>query len=280
MAEEIKITESDVYAANIFLGAAVPLLRVICESEPKYGDKFKGKFFVFQMSALYDGVPGGKIATHFVVEDGKWTCKALEVHESPDVEFQFANLRKLNIFMSGKGMPLPRIKGASKLGLLISLLGALLRMAGLMQATTMPVSDADKKLLTKLYFYLLPNGISRLSKMGQPDVLKVTSVSPDRVYALVVNGDDELQSWVRMKEGQTSSGRGASKRGIPFLSMEFRDPASALGILMNIDNMMDSIETGKLLINGAPEFGDLVGDLMFKVAYYAQGEFLVKEKLL
>jgi len=273
-----KVTQNDVCAAHVFLGAAVPLLRVVCESEPKHGDKFKGKFFVFQMSALWDGIEGGKLATHFIVEDGKWTVKALEVHPNPDVELEFSDLRKFNIFMAGKGMPMPKIRGMSKLGILLPVMGALLRMAALMGAKTKPEKEDDKRLLVKLFFYLLPNGISRLNKLGDPVVRKSTGTSPDRVYALLVVGEPDLYSWIRMKEGQTSSGRGESKRGKPFLSMEFRDCDAALGILMNTDGMIDSISQGKLLVNGAPEFGDMIGDLLFRVAFFAQGQYLDAEK--
>ena len=49
MAKEVKITQDDLYAARIFFYSALPLLKVIAESEPKYGDKFKGKSFVYNI---------------------------------------------------------------------------------------------------------------------------------------------------------------------------------------------------------------------------------------
>ncbi|MGI6229040.1 MAG: hypothetical protein ACOYIN_05370, partial [Christensenellales bacterium] len=135
MANEIKITQDDRYAAGIFFYSALPLLRVIVESEPKFAAKFKGKSFVFQVSAACEGEPGGKMATHFVIEDGVFTVKVGKAHESPDLEFAFPDLRKFAIFFSGKGMPFPKIKGMSKLGYLIPILMTLLRMAALLQAT-------------------------------------------------------------------------------------------------------------------------------------------------
>ncbi|MDR0751897.1 MAG: hypothetical protein LBF12_04870 [Christensenellaceae bacterium] len=278
MANEVKITQSDRYAAGIFFYAAIPLLKVICESEPKYGDKFKGKSFVFQISAADPEAPNGKLATHFVVEDGAWTTHVGEVHEKPDVEFTFPNLRKFVIFFTGKGMPLPKIKGLFKLGILVPVLMALLRMAGLMQAKEKPLNLPDQIMLCKLFLYLLPNGISRLNKMGHPDIKAVTESSPDRAFALIIDGYPDLQSWLRIKAGKSMSGRGEYKRCKPFLAMKFKNPSLALDILMSKADMVAYIREEKLFIDGAPEFGGTIGGLMFKVAYYAQGEYLAVEK--
>ncbi|MDR0697375.1 MAG: hypothetical protein LBF68_07605 [Christensenellaceae bacterium] len=278
MAKDVKITQSDRYAAGIFFYAAIPLLKVICESEPKYGDKFKGKSFVFQISAADADAPNGKLATHFVVENGVWTTHVGEVHEKPDVEFAFPNLRKFVIFFTGKGMPLPKIKGLCKLGILVPVLMALLRMAGLMQAKEKPINLPDQIMLCKLFLYLLPNGISRLNKMGHPDIKAVTDNSPDRAFALIIEGYPDLQSWLRIKTGKSMSGRGEYKRCKPFLAMKFKNPSLALDILMSKADMVAYIREEKLFIDGAPEFAGTVGGLMFKVAYYAQGEYLVVEK--
>ncbi|MDR2267024.1 MAG: hypothetical protein LBE09_05520 [Christensenellaceae bacterium] len=279
MANEIKITQSDKYAAGIFFYAAIPLLKVICESEPKYGNKFKGKSFVFQISAACEDAKGGKMATHFTVENGVWTTHAGEVHEKPDIEFAFPNLRNFAIFFSGKGMPLPKIVGMFKhFGLFTGILGALLRMSKLMQAKDKPTNLADQIMLCKLYLYLLPNGMSRLNKMGHPDIKVVTDSSPDRAYALIIEGYPELQSWLRIKAGKSMSGRGEYKRCKPFLAMKFKNPSLALDILMSKADMVEYIREGNLFIDGAPEFGGTIGGLMFKVAYYAQGTYLDVEK--
>ena len=70
MAKEVKLSQDDFYAARVFFNAALPLLKVIAENEPKYSQKFQGKSFVFQVSAKCDQVEGGVMGTHFVVEDG------------------------------------------------------------------------------------------------------------------------------------------------------------------------------------------------------------------
>ncbi|MDR2046681.1 MAG: hypothetical protein LBP79_02020 [Clostridiales bacterium] len=282
MAEEVKITQGDLYASRIFFYAAVPLLKVVCESEAKFGDKFKGRNFVFQISALYDGEgsENGKMGTHFVVEDGVWTTQAGKVHENPDVELCFSNLRKFNVFFAGKGMVsvLPKMKGVFKnFGIFKDILTALLRMAGLMQAKDKPEKLEDQIMLCKLYLYLLPNGISQLNKMGHPDIKAVTENSPDRTYALIIEDYPELQSWLRMKMGKSMSGRGEYKRCKPFLAMKFKNPSLALDIMMSKADMVAYIREEKLFVDGAPEFAGVVGGLLFKVAYYALGEYLAAE---
>ncbi|MEG1017359.1 MAG: hypothetical protein RSE36_06065, partial [Oscillospiraceae bacterium] len=66
------VTQNDLYAARIFFNSALPLLKVVVESKPELAKKFAGKSFVFQVSALYDKAESGKMATHFVVKDGKF----------------------------------------------------------------------------------------------------------------------------------------------------------------------------------------------------------------
>ena len=267
------ITQEDKYAAGIFFNAALPLLKVIAESEPKYGEKFKGKSFVFQVSAI-TGENGEKTATHFVVEDGVWNVFVNKVHDNPDLEFIFSNLRKFVIFFSGKGMPLPKIKGISKLGIFVPILLTLLRMAGLLQAKNPPQKDFDKELLVKLYFYLLSVGISQLNKMGHPEVKAFTEPSPDRAYAYAVIGYPELQAWLRIKAGNSKAGRGEYPRCKPFLTMKFDNTVHALDILMSKGDMIEYMKEGYLIIEGAPEFGGTLGALMMLVGYYAQGQYL------
>ena len=161
------------------------------------------------------------MGTHFVVEDGKWTTYIGKVHEAPDVEFAFPDLKKFIIFFAGKGMPLPKIKGLTKLGILVPVLMTLLRMAGLLQATEIPKKPEDQEMLVRLYFYLLVTAMSQLNKAGHPAFKAVTEHSPDRCYALKVSGYPELQSYIRMKQGNTKAGRGEYPRCKPFLTMIF-----------------------------------------------------------
>ena len=57
---------------------------------------------------------------------------------------------------------------------------------------------------------------------------------------------------------------------MPFFTMKFRDLDSALGILMSIDDMLESVRQGKLIMEGAPEFGAQIGEYMLTVGGYAK----------
>lgn len=274
MTEKTVITQDDLYAARIFFNCAIPLLKVIVESCPEIEKKFKGKNFVFQISAKYDGADNGKLATHYVVKDGKFETHVSECHEKPDIELEFSDVKKFITFFSGKGMPLPKMKGIVKnLGTFISLLMALLKMAGLLQATEPPKTEEEQALLVKLFFYLLPNGISQLNKAGHPQIHEWALSSPDRAYAFAVTGYDELNSYIRVKEGNTKSGRGVYPRCKPFLTLRFDNPIHALGILLGTGDMIDFISKGFLTVEGAPEFAAIVGDFMFLVGDYAKANY-------
>ncbi len=284
------ITQKDLYAARIFLYSALPLLKVIATDEEKYAAKFSGKSFIFQVSVaipederefVAKTVPvdaaKGVIATHFVVEDGVWTSHVGEAAENPDVEFAFSTVKKFVLFFTGKALvsALPAMRGIfSHFGVFLSVLLTLLRMAGLLQAKDAPAKLEDQVMLTKLYFYLLPGGISQLNKVGYEPFRNFTSTSPDRAYAYSVAGYPELQSYLRIRKGKSKAGRGAYKRCKAFLTMRFDSPIHALDILMQKGDMLTYMRNGWMAVEGAPEFGATLGDLMMQVGYFAQGGYL------
>lgn len=279
MADKILMTKDDKYALRIFFFSALPLVKVIAETDPKFTSKFQGKSFVFQISVLSEEFKKtGKLATHYIVEDGKWTVVVGQCHAAPDIELEFATVQKFILFFTGKGMPLPKMKGVLKnFGKFVAILLTLLRMAGLLQAKDAPANEFDQTLLVKLYFYLLSSGISQLNKVDNPEVKSFTETSPDRAYAYAVEGYPDLQAWLRICKGESMSGRGEYPRCKPFLTMRFDNPVHALDILMSKGDMIEYIQKGFLTIEGAPEFGGALGNLMMIVGYYAQGQYLDKK---
>lgn len=274
------MTQGDKYALRVFFFAAIPLAKTVAENDPKFAAKFKGKSFTFQISVLDEGFKKtGKLATHFVVTDGKWETHTGETLANPDVELEFSSVDKFILFFTGKGMPLPKMKGVLKhFGLFLNILFTLLRMSSLLQAKTAPEKEEDQDLLVLLYFNLLTTGVSQLNRVEQPDIKAFTNPSPDRVFAFKVTGKEKLQAWLRVRRGETVSGRGECKRCEPFLCMRFDSSASALGILMGTLDMIPAMQVGKLAIDGAPEIGNDFSAQLFKVAYYAQGTYLDDQK--
>lgn len=275
MADVREITQNDLYAARIFFNSALPLLKVIVQDVPSIGKKFAGKSFLFQVSALYDKAEKGKMATYFDVKDGVFTTHVSEVCDKPDIELEFADLHKFITFFSGRGMPLPKLKGCiAHLGVFIALLQALLKMAGLLQATEPPKDEADQKLLVKLYFYLLANGISQLNKAGHEKTHAWTLASPDRAYSFLVDGEPELASYLRIYEGNSKAGHGPYPRCKPFLALRFDSAPHALDILMGKGDMLDYVAKEYLTIDGAPELAGVLSEYMFAVSDFAKGAYL------
>jgi len=271
------MAERDLYASRIFLNAALPLLAVLARDKPSVRSAFAGKSGVVQVSAradtegipAADGVPA-KIGTHFVVEKGIPRCVP-ELHASPDLELEFPTVKALNAFFSGASKKLPRIRGGfKKPGLLVATFSGLLTMASFLGAKTPPKAASDRELLVKLFFYLLSSGISQLNKAGHPAVSKWAKTSPDRVYALSVLGEPELAAYVRVKAGNTKAVRGLYERSKPFFTLAFDSPRSALGTLLGEDEMLAATAAGKIVMQGAPEYGAQLGEFLLLVGSLAK----------
>lgn len=258
-----------IYTNLIFMNAALPLLKTIVEDDPAIRAKFEGVNAIFQVSAMANVEE--KHATHFIVEDGAWTVKLGEYlgDGKIDGELQFSSLEKMNAFFKGQMTALPKFK-IRNLGKFIKFMAALLKMSSLLGLAKTPEDEATQSLLVKLYFYLLSSGISQLNKAEHPDIHAWTLKSPDRVYAWAVEGRPELSAYLRIKAGKSRAGRGEYKRSKPFFCLKFDNMADALDILMGNADMLDYTKKGKLIMEGAPEFGGQIGGYMLQIAAYAK----------
>ena len=124
--------------------------------------------------------------------------------------------------------------------------------------------------MVKCFFYLLTSGISTLNKNGHDEVKAWTTPSPDRVYALAVEGHPEVSSFLRIKAGKSRAGRGEYKRAMPFFTLRFDSFKSALGTLLGIDDMLDATKNGRIVMDGGPEFGAQFGGFLLTVGSYVQ----------
>ncbi len=264
------------YTNKIFLCGALPLLKTIVADVPSLKKKFENVHCVYQVSCLDPEAPEGKYATHFVVNGDEWLVHANKVaHRINDqkfVELEFKTVDAMNAFFKGKIGPktLPKMIGISNIKEFGVFMMALLKMSALLTATAPPEKEEDKRLTVKCYFYLLSSGISTLNKMGHPEIHDWTSKSPDRVYAWAVNDEPTVSAYIRIKAGKSKAGRGEYKRALPFFTMRFDNLDSALGILMSIDDMLESVQKGKLIMDGAPEFGAQIGAYMMEIGAMAK----------
>lgn len=256
---------AEIYTSKIFLNSVLPLFKQVAVNTD-LNKLFAGKSGVIQVSAL---VPEGKWGTHFILDNGEMTVK-LGAHPSPTVDLEFGSLRHFNRFFKGTSKKLPKIKGFTKLGLVIPTFRVLLKMSSLLGSEDPPKNPGDRVLLVKLTFYLLASGISQLNKCGHPQVSAWAKASPDRVYAWAVNGYPDLSAHIRVKGGKTKASRGQYTRSKPFFTMRFDSPESALGILLQKDDMLESTAQKKLIMEGAPEFGAQLGEFMLLVGSFAK----------
>lgn len=259
-------SKEDLYSNKIFLNAVLPLVKVIVEEDSGLNKAFKGKSGKVQISAM---TSERKVGTHYIIDNGEIEVK-LGITEKPDLELEFKTIESFNGFFKGSSKKLPKIKGIKNLGLLIATIRALLKMAALLGATDIPETEEEKDLLVKLYFYLLSSGISQLNKAGHPEVSKWAEKSPDRVYAWTIDGKQNLSAYLRVKAGNSRSARGQYTRSKPFFTMKFDSTESALGILLEKDDMLESTINEKLIMEGAPEFGAQIGEFMLMVGAYAK----------
>jgi len=270
MATELTQKQEDLFANTIFLNAVLPLLKTIVEDTPKLQEKWAGPLKVCQVSCKIDD--NEKKGTHFLFEDGVCTPKrGLYGEGTPDLELEFSSVQHLNKFFKNQTKKMPKMKGALKNpGLLIKFLGLLMKMGGLLGLTTAPKKKEDQELLVKCMFYLLSRGINILNKLGHPDVTAWTEKSPDRVYAFAVEGHSDLAAHIRIKKGNSMARRGEYTRSMPFFTMKFDSPLSALGILQDTDDMIEATIAGRLIMVGGPEFGAQLGDHLLAVGSLIQ----------
>lgn len=269
------ITKEDLYSSKIFLNCALPLAKVIATDIPSLGAKFKNTHAVVQVSALDPDSPNGKVATHFVINGlDDWQVHAGRIDRNPHVELQFKSIPALNKFFKGKMGPdcIPKIKvrGPKYIPTLISIVQVLLKMSSLLGASEPPKDEDMKKLTCKCYFYLITSGISQLNKAGHENINRWTGPSPDRVYSMTIDCTDDVSAFIRIKAGKSKAGRGVYKRSLPFFAMHFPDYDAALGILFGTDDMLEALKSGRLVLDGAPEFAGQIGEFMLEVGALAK----------
>ena len=57
---------------------------------------------------------------------------------------------------------------------------------------------------------------------------------------------------------------------MPFFTLRFDSYKSALGTLLGLDDMLEAVKAGKIIMDGAPEFGGQIGGFLLTVGGYIQ----------
>lgn len=269
------LSRDDAFTNKLILCAVLPVMKTIATDDPKLAKKFAHAHVVVQVSALDPDVPEGKVATHFVINSGEWVVHTNKVcdKEHTHIELEFKTVQAMNAFFKGKISPatLPKMKGIAKNGpMFIAFMSVLLKMSSLLTAKEPPEDEETQKLMVKCFFYLLTTGISTLNKIGHEEIHEWALKSPDRVYALAVTDCPDVSAYIRVKAGKSRAGRGEYKRAMPFFTLRFDSYRSALGTLLGLDDMLEAVKAGKIIMDGAPEFGAQIGGFLLTVGDYIQ----------
>ncbi len=110
--------DKDYILARIMLRAAVPLVKVLIEDDPKTREKYRG----FNKIVQFEVKGNDDLVTQLKFEDGI-PKTSFERAENPDLAFIFKSARQLNAFFAGKAA-VPKIKGLTKIGLLLKVVPA------------------------------------------------------------------------------------------------------------------------------------------------------------
>lgn len=251
-------TQQELLVARIFFRAVFPVIKVMLEDDPKMGKKFEGVTAKIQFVAKDES---GPVGAHL-----KFTGGALEVvpeiAENPDITFIFPSVAKMNAMFAGKPV-LPRIKGWTKVGLLVKVFSLLLGLKILMP-NARPKTPEQAKLKVKMTLYMVSTALSQLNKSGDPDMVKWTTKQPERIYQWSVEPEG-IACYLRVKAGKTKAGRGYYTRRKPFSHFKFNGVDGALPILTNQIETVNAVSKGLLEIDGSPEYGGQIGDFMVRI---------------
>lgn len=251
-------TQQELLVARIFFRAVFPVIKVMLQDDPKMGKKFEGVTAKVQFVAKDDSGPVGAYL-NFV--DGAMEVVP-EIAAHPDITFVFSNVAKMNAMFAGKPV-LPRIKGLTKVGLLLKVFSLLLGLKILMP-NAKPKTPEQAKLKVKMTLYMVSTALSQLNKSGDPDMAKWTSKQPERIYQWSVEPEG-IACYLRIKAGKTKAGRGYYTRRKPFTHFKFNGVDGALPILTNQVEIVQAVSKGLLEIDGSPEYGGQIGDFMVRI---------------
>lgn len=253
-------TNTDLLKARLVLRAVLPLVKVLLEDDPKTKKKFEGVTATVQFVAEDPDV--GPVGSHVKFDNGAFEI-VHELAENPDLTFRFSSLAKMNAMFAGKPV-LPRIQGFRNFGLLLKMLGVLMRLKLLMPGKA-PKNPDEARLKVKLILYMVSTALSQLNKGGDPDMVKWTSKQPERIYQWSVEPEG-IACYLRVKAGKTKAGRGYYTRRKPFVHMKFAGIEGALPVLTNKVDTVQAMTQGLVDNEGSPEYGGQVGDFMLKIA--------------
>jgi hypothetical protein len=253
-------TGTDLITGRIVLRAVLPVIKVLLEDDPKTKKKFENVQATVQFVA--HDPEAGQMGSYITFDNGDFEL-VHDIAENPDLTFRFSTVPKMNAMFAGKPV-LPRIQGFWNVGLLVKMLGVLMRLKLLMPDKA-PKDDDEARLKVKLILYMVSTALSQLNKGGDPEMMTWTAKQPERIYQWSVEPEG-IACYLRVKAGKTKAGRGYYTRRKPFVHMKFAGVEGALPVLTNQVDTVQAMTQGLVENEGSPEYGGQIGDFMLKIA--------------
>lgn len=245
--------------ARLFVRAALPVMKVVLQDDPRMARKFRGVTAPVVLAArTREGLYGGCL--NFT--DGVLSISE-DLPENPPLSLLFPNLEKMNDMLSG-GKSLPAIKGGLRHPLLLIKTLALLLSLKLMMPSARPSDPTKQALKVKMALYMITTALSTLNKLGDPKMKAWTTKQPDRIYQFSVEPVEKsgIAAYLRVKAGQSKAGRGVYTRRRPFVHFRFSSVEGALKVLLNEVEFVSGVEQGCVRIDGSPEYAAQLNDFM------------------
>lgn len=245
-------------ANRIVLRSVLPLMKVYYHEVPGIHSGWLKKVDgVIQFS-----IKGTDTGAYIEFKDGE--IDVLQgVHSSPHIHFAFKTADDMNKMFTGKvGRP-PSIKGLSNIKLLLKMLPLLLGLT-LLLPNKQPKKDDLRLLKVKLTLFMVMNALSQLNKGGDEDMRAWTAKMPDRIFQLSVQPDGPA-AYLRVKAGNSKSGRGLYARKAPFIHMIFNGLDGAYKVLAQNKDTVKAMGDGDVRVEGSPEYAGTLGSFMIRV---------------
>jgi len=245
--------------ARLFVRAALPVMKVVLQDDPRMARKFRG---VTAPVVLAARTGKGLYGACLEFNDGVLSIRE-DLPENPPLALLFPSLEKMNDMLSG-GKALPSIKGGLRHPLLLLKTLSLLLSLKLMMPSARPSDPAKRALKVKMALYMITTALSTLNKLEDPKMKKWTTKQPDRIYQFSVEPVTEtgIAAYLRVKAGNTKAGRGVYTRRRPFVHFRFSSVDGALKVLLNDVEFVSGVEQGCVRINGSPEYAAQLNDFM------------------
>lgn len=252
--------------ARLFLRAALPVTKVVLADDPAMNRRFRGVHAKVQFVAKTKPEPLGAFLVFGDPADAEQGPASVRTEqgfcEKPDVTITFGSVQKLNDFFAGKTV-LPGIKGLGKPGLVAKVVQLLLSLK-LMMPNAQP-KDADKRRLkVKLTLYMITTALSQYNKGGDPDMVRWTTMQPERIYQMLVEPDG-IAAYLRVSAGKSKAGRGVYERRRPFVLMRFKSVDGALAVMNKEVGFIEGVAKGFVSVEGSPEYAANFSDFMMRV---------------